>query len=156
MVGQTLATKPEEQYRALLESTAFGARRIVEAFNASGVPVEEFIVVGGLLRNPFLMQIYCDVLRLPISIITSGQGPALGSAIHAAVAAGAYPTVREAAAAMGRVERAAYTPNPRSADAYDKLYAEYLLLHDYFGRGANDAMHRLRAMRRAAKTEAAS
>ena len=93
------------------------------------------------------MQCYSDVLRMPISIIASEQGPALGSAIHAAVAAGAYPDVRAAGEAMGRVDRAAYTPDEAAADAYDALYAEYLLLHDYFGRGGNDVMKRLKAMR---------
>jgi len=150
VLGTTLTTRPEEIYRALFEATAFGTRTIVESFTASGVPVTEFIVAGGLLRNPFLMQVYCDVLRMPISIIASEQGPALGSAIHAAVAAGAYSDVHAAGAAMGKVERAAYTPNHEAADAYDLLYAEYTTLHDYFGRGGNDVMHRLKAMKRAA------
>jgi L-ribulokinase len=145
---QTLTTRPEEIYRALFEATAFGTREIVGAFNNAGVPVTEFIVAGGLLRNPFLMQVYSDVLRMPISIIGSAQGPALGSAIHAAVAAGAYPDVRSAADAMGKVTTAVYTPNEQSADAYDALFEEYSLLHDYFGRGGNDVMHRLKAMRR--------
>ena len=151
VVGQTLATRPEDTYRALLEATAFGTRVIVEAFEASGVPVTEFVVAGGLLKNRFLMQIYSDVTRLPLSTIASEQGPALGSAIHAAVAAGAYPDVRTAAAVMGKVDRAVYTPDEESSRAYDALYAEYLRLHDWFGRGGNDVMHRLRAIRRAAK-----
>ena len=78
VVGQTLATKPEDTYRALLEATAFGTRVIVEAFRDAGVPVDEFIVAGGLAKNPLLMQIYADVLRLPLSVIGSAQGPALG------------------------------------------------------------------------------
>jgi L-ribulokinase len=150
IVGQTLATSPADGYRALLEATAFGTRRIVQAFDESGVPVTEFIAAGGLLKNKHLMQTYSDVLRMPISTITSEQGPALGSAIHAAVAAGAYADIRAAAEAMGSVERATYSPDPANADAYDALYAEYLLLHDWFGRGGNDVMHRLRAMRREA------
>lgn len=148
--GSTLTTRTEEIYRALFEATAFGARRIVETFNSSGVPVTEFIVAGGLLRNPFLMQTYSDVLRMPISIIGSDQGPALGSAIHAAVAAGAYPDVRAAGTVMGKLDRAVYTPNEEAADAYDALYAEYSELHDYFGRGGNSVMHRLKAMKRQA------
>jgi L-ribulokinase len=150
LVGATLATKAEEVYRALFEATAFGARRIVETFNASGVPVTEYIVAGGLLKNPFLMQTYSDILRMPISTIASEQGPALGSAIHAAVAAGAYADIRAAADAMGKVNRAVYTPNAEAADAYDALYAEYTLLHDYFGQGGDDVMHRLKAIRKAA------
>jgi L-ribulokinase len=98
------------------------------------------------------MQVYSDVLRLPISTIASEQGPALGSAIHAAVAAGAYPDVRAAGAAMGKLDRAVYSPDEESAAAYDRLYAEYRELHDYFGRGGNDVMHRLRALRREALT----
>ena len=152
VLGTTLATRTEEVYRALFEATAFGTRTIVETFTASGVPVTEFIVAGGLLKNAFLMQVYSDVLRLPISTIASEQGPALGSAIHAAVAAGAYPDVRAAGAAMGKLDRDVYTPNEDSAAAYDRLYAEYRELHDYFGRGGNDVMHRLRALRREALT----
>jgi len=148
LLGATLTTRPEEIYRALLEATAFGARTIVETFNTSGVPVTEFIVAGGLLRNSFLMQTYSDILRMPISTIASDQGPALGSAIHAAVAAGAYPDVRAAGKAMGKLNKNVYSPNEESATAYDKLFAEYSLLHDYFGRGANDVMHRLKALRR--------
>jgi L-ribulokinase len=148
IVGQTLSTTAEEGYRALLESTAFGTRMIVETFRDAGVPVTEFIVAGGLLANSFLMQVYSDVTRLPLSVIDSDQGPALGSAIHAAVAAGAYASVGEASEAMGRVKRAVYTPNEDSAQAYDALYAEYVQLHDYFGRGTNDVMKRLKARRR--------
>jgi len=148
IVGLTLATRPEQVYRALLEATAFGTRTIVETFNKAGVPVTEFVVAGGLLKNPLLMQTYCDVLRMPISIIDSDQGPALGSAIHAAVAAGAYPDVRAAAEVMGKVIKGAYTPQDEDADAYDELFAEYSQLHDYFGRGTNDVMRRLKNRRR--------
>jgi L-ribulokinase len=110
--------------------------------------VTEFIVAGGLLSNPQLMQTYADVLRMPISTIASEQGPALGSAIHAAVAAGIYPDIRSAAAAMGALDRSAYTPNETDAVVYDHLFEEYLILHDWFGRGGNDVMKRLRALRR--------
>jgi L-ribulokinase len=147
IVGQTLATRPEDQYRALIEATAYGTRTIVEAFEGAGVPVTEFIVAGGLLRNRLIMQIYADVLRRPLSVIDSDQGPALGSAMHAAVAAGAYPDIRAAAAAMGKVRRGVYTPDAAAADVYDRLYAEYVLLHDHFGRGGNDVLHRLRELR---------
>ncbi len=147
IVGLTLATRAPDIYRALVESTAFGTRVIIDTFAASGVLVTEFVVAGGLLKDSFVMQVYADVLRRPLSAIVSDQGPALGSAIHAAVAAGAYPDVPAAAAAMGGKRDAVYRPDPASADVYDRLYAEYLLLHDYFGRGANEVMHRLRALR---------
>ncbi|WP_336213782.1 ribulokinase [Nonomuraea sp. LPB2021202275-12-8] len=154
IVGQTLATKPEDVYRALIESTAYGARMIVETFEKSGVPVEEFVVAGGLLKNRFLMQVYADVLRRPLSVIGSDQGPALGSAIHAAVAAGAYPDIEAAATAMGRRTEAAYEPDQARADAYDRLYAEYRNLHDHFGDG--QMLHRLRAIRNGAREGAPS
>jgi L-ribulokinase len=150
LVGQTLATRTEEIYRALLESTAFGTRKIIETFNASGVPVTEFIAAGGLIKNAFLMQTYSDILRMPISVLASSQGPALGSAIHAAVAAGAYPDVLVASESMGRLDEAVYVPNEANADAYDALYADYSELHDYFGRGANDVMKRLKTARKKA------
>jgi L-ribulokinase len=151
VVGLTLATRPEEVYRALLESTAFGTRRIIEAFEAAGVPVAELTVAGGLVQNGWLMQLYADVTRRDLAVVGSAQGPALGSAIHAAVAAGAYPDIHAAAAAMGGRQRAAYRPDPARAAAYDPLYQEYALLHDYFGRGQNDVMHRLREIRRKAR-----
>jgi L-ribulokinase len=147
IVGQTLATRPEDVYRALLEATAFGTRTIIDAFETAGVPVKELIIAGGLTKNALLMQIYADVTRRPLSIIGSAQGPALGAAMHAAVAAGAYPDIRAAAQAMGKVERGVYLPDPDRAAAYERLYAEYRVLHDYFGRGANDVMHRLRRLR---------
>lgn len=156
IVGLTLATKAEEIYRALLESTAFGTRRIIEAFTDAGVSIEEFVVIGGLLKNEFLMQLYADVIGRPLSTALSAQGPALGSAIHAAVAAGAYPDVPTAAEAMGNVRRHAYLPDARRQRAYNELYREYLRLHDYFGRpeqdGGNEVMHRLRDLRDAAAT----
>ncbi len=150
VIGLTLTTRPEDVYRALLESTAFGARVIVETFAASGVPVTEFIVTGGLQKNPLLMQIYADVLNMPLSVVTSTQGPALGSALHAAVAAGAYPDVPTAAKAMGRRQQNAFTPVAENVAAYDRLYTVYRELHDHFGRGASGAMRTLKAIRREA------
>ncbi|AYY11454.1 ribulokinase [Actinobacteria bacterium YIM 96077] len=148
VVGQTLSTRPEDTYRALLESTAFGTRTIVETFQQAGIPVTELVVAGGLLKNQFLMQVYSDITGLPLSTASSEQAPALGAAIHAAVAAGAYPDIRAAAGAMGKVARNVYTPDPGRQKSYDALFAEYTRLHDYFGRGGNDVMHRLREIRR--------
>lgn len=150
IVGQTLTTRAEDTYRALLEATAFGTRKIVETFADSGVPVTELVVAGGLLKNAFLMQLYADITRLPLSTIVSEQGPALGSAIHAAVAAGAYPDVRAAAQVMGRRVENAYLPDDARSAQYDELYREYLELHDHFGRGSNEVMHRLKELRREA------
>ena len=145
IMGLTLSTKPEEIYRAIVESTAFGARKIVQTFNESGVPVKEFIAAGGLIKNKFVMQIYADILNMPITIIKSAQGPALGSAIHAAVAAGAYKNVQSAAAAMGGVAQERYQPNPANSQVYSELYEIYNDLYESFGH--NGAMHSLRVMR---------
>jgi L-ribulokinase len=147
VVGLTLGTRAEDVYRALIEATAFGTRMIVETFEASGLAVDEFIVAGGLLKNPVVMQIYADVLRRPLHLADSDQGPALGAAMHAAVAAGLHADIHAAAAAMGKVRRDAYAPDADGADAYDDLYADYARLHDHFGRGGDDVMHRLRRPR---------
>ncbi|GEK79227.1 ribulokinase [Agrococcus baldri] len=147
VVGMTLATRAEDVYRALVEATAFGARRIVEAFRAGGVPVERFVAAGGLLRNERLMQTYADVLGMPIDVAGSEQAPALGAAIHAAVAAGAHPDISTAADAMGAVERDRYVPDPAAVAAYEAIYRDYLALHDAFGRGEELLMHRLKRRR---------
>jgi L-ribulokinase len=145
IVGQTLGTKPEDVYRALIEATAFGTRVILEAFAEAGVAVDELFVAGGLLKNPVVMQIYADVTRFPLHLIESDQGPALGAAMHAAVAAGLHPDIHAASEAMGKARRDAYVPDPERADAYDALYADYRALHDHFADGA--LMHRLRRPR---------
>jgi L-ribulokinase len=144
IVGLTLATHAEDIYRALIEATAFGTRVILDAFADAGLPVRELFAAGGLIKNPVVMQIYADVTRMPLHVIGSDHGPALGSAMHAAVAAGVHRDIRAAAAAMGKVTRDAYLPDERRAEAYDALYEHYLRLHDHFGRGGDDVMHRLR------------
>ncbi|MDR0395835.1 MAG: ribulokinase [Oscillospiraceae bacterium] len=155
MIGMTLATKPEEMYCALIEATAFGTRVIVENFRESGVPVDSFIAAGGVAsKNPTLMRIYADTLRMPIRIAGSAQGSALGSAIFGAVAAGAaaggYGSVLDASAKMGKLLDIVYEPIPSNADVYDKLYAEYKELHDWFGRGGSGAMKRLKRIKKEA------
>jgi L-ribulokinase len=147
IAGLTLATRPPDIYRALIEATAFGTRAIIDAFGSSSVPVTELVIAGGLTKNEAIMQIYADVTRRPLALIGSEQGPALGAALHAAVAAGAYADVPAAARVMGRKRAAVYQPDQASAGVYDEMYAEYMLLHDYFGRGGNEVMHRLRALR---------
>ena len=144
IVGQTLRTRPEDQYRALIEATAFGTRTIVDTFVAAGVEITEVVAAGGLLKNAFLMQLYADVLQLPIATVGSAQGGALGSAIHGAVAAGRYPDVPTAARSMGRRGEKTYLPNPGNAAAYDRLYRAYTRLHDWLGREYRDLMHDLR------------
>ncbi|CAG7619020.1 Ribulokinase [Paenibacillus solanacearum] len=155
IVGYTLQTKPEEVYRALLEATAFGTRKIIEAFQDGGVPVEQLYACGGLpQRNRLLMQIYADVTNREIKIADSKQTPALGAAMFGAVAAGSaaggYDSIVDAAQRMARVREETFKPIPAHVAVYDQLYAEYNRLHDYFGRGASDVMKRLKALREAA------
>jgi L-ribulokinase len=147
IVGLTLATRPAEIYRALIEATAFGTRVIVESFEQAGVPVEGIVACGGLPdRNPLLMQIYADVCGREIEVASSGQAPALGAAMFGAVAAGVHETIADAVRAMAAPPKLTYTPEPAHAATYDALYREYLRLHDLFGRGGDDVMRNLKAL----------
>ena len=152
LLGATLATKAEEIYRALIEATAFGTRVIVDAFEAHGVPVNELVACGGLPeKNRLLMQIYSDVTGREFKVTASKQTPALGSAMFGAVAAGlgagGYDTIFEAARHMARLKEETYTPIPEHRAVYDELYAEYVRLHDYFGRGGNNVMKTLKKIK---------
>ncbi len=156
IAGMSLVTKPEEIYRALREATAYGTRMIIETFEENGVPVNEFYAAGGIAeKNPFVMQIYADVINREIKISGSPQAPALGSALFGALAAGkdagGFDTVQEAAAVMAKVKDYTYKPVKENVEIYDRLFAEYRVLHDYFGRGANDVMKRLKAIRKEVK-----
>lgn len=149
VVGETLQTRPEDRYRALLESSVFGARVIIENFESHGVPIHEIRAAGGLLKDPFLMQMYADITRRPISVATVAQAGALGSAIHGAVAAGAYPTVVQAADAMGGVQERAYVPHAEAAERYDRLFDLYRRLYALMGE-RDETMHELKHIRREA------
>jgi L-ribulokinase len=151
LVGATLSTRPEDTYRALIEATAFGTRKIIETFDAAGVSVDEFVAAGGLLGNPVLMQIYSDVINRPISLLDSAQGPALGSAIYASVAAGVHSDVETAAAKMGKCRERAYVPDRGHAETYDRLYRVYSALHDWFGRDRRELMRELQSLRNEAR-----
>lgn len=159
ILGMTLQTKPEEIYRALIEATAYGTRKIVETFRQNGVAVDEFYASGGISqKDPMTMQIYADILKIPVKIAGSLQGPALGSAIFGAVAAGAenggYDNIFKAAEKMGSLKDIVYMPIDENSAVYDKLYSEYEILHDYFGRGTNDVMKRLKEIKKEQKNNA--
>ena len=148
MLGMNLATRAPEIYRALIEATAFGTREIIEAFEARGVEVRELVAAGGLPeKNALLRQIYADVTGRTFKLSGSAQAPALGSAMHAAVAAGIYPDIQAAAEKMGKLKDAVVAPIAENQQMYDRLYQEYRTLYDYFGRGANDVMKRLKAIK---------
>ncbi len=157
IMGMTLQTKPEDIYRALIEATAFGTRKIVETFRENGVPVDEFYAAGGIAqKNPVIMQIYSDVLNMPVKISGSNEGPALGSAIFAAVAAGSenggYDSVSEASDVMGKLKDTFYAPVYENVEVYNKLYKEYCILHDYFGK-ENNMMKRLKKIKNSLRQE---
>jgi L-ribulokinase len=152
LVGATLATKPEDIYRALIEATAYGTRVIVEAFDNNDVAVNEIVACGGLPeRNELLMQVYADVTGREIRVAGTTQAGAVGSAMFAAVAAGknagGYDSIFEAARHMARLQDVVYRPIRAHKAVYDQLFAEYQKLHDYFGRGENDVMKRLKALK---------
>ena len=152
MLGMTLATKPEEMYRALIESTAYGTRVIIDDFNAHGVPIKEIVAAGGLPeRNKLLMQIYADVIGLPISQTRTIQGGAFGSAMYGSVAAGAkaggYDSIFEASQHIAHLREEVFKPIPQHQKIYEELYREYVILYDYFGRGANDVMKHLKRLK---------
>ncbi|MEA2711085.1 MAG: L-ribulokinase, partial [Phycisphaerales bacterium] len=133
-LGLTLATKPEQLYRALIEATAFGARWIVETLRESGVPVRRFVASGGLAnKNPLLMQIYTDVIGEKINLAESDQSVALGAAILGCLAAGeavtGYAQVSQAIHAMARQrEDLVYRPDLQARKEYDRLYELYRAL----------------------------
>ncbi|HHV98777.1 MAG TPA: ribulokinase [Clostridiaceae bacterium] len=156
IVGCTLLTKPEEIYRALIEATAYGTRMIIETFQNNGVPITELYAAGGIAeKDELMMQIYSDVTNMEIRISASAQTPALGAAMFGAVAAGkergGYDTIIDAAKIMAKVKEKYYKPIPENVAVYNKLYEEYKILHDYFGRGGNDVMKRLKEIRKAAR-----
>lgn len=158
MLGMTLRTTPAEQYRALAESTAYGARTILELFERAGMEVSEIVACGGIAqKNPFMMQLYADVLGRPIRVADSLQTSALGAAILAAVAARAYPSLPEAVRRMTGGGTKVYRPNQANETAYQALYEEYATLSAYFGQGENDVMKRLllrgKQVRRRRETE---
>ncbi len=147
LLGMTLQTKPEEIFRALIEATAFGLRVIAGHLRQCGVPVEKLLATGGISRkNALMMQICADVLNLPIHVINTDQGAALGSAIYAARAAGIYAGLPAAVRAMAAPVKKVYLPVPDHTVTYGRLFMEYKNLHDLFAE--NGMMKRLRQIRK--------
>jgi L-ribulokinase len=155
LVGLTLQTQPHEIYRALLESTAYGMRRVVETFEAGGVAVHEIIACGGLAeRSPLLMQITADVMDREILVSQVPHASAVGAAIYAAAAARAGGDgIAEIIERMGHRNVLRYRPDPEAHRIYNRLYEEYLELARHFGEGGSSVMKRLRALRMAVRQE---
>jgi L-ribulokinase len=152
LVGLTVTTEPHEIYRALLEAAAYGTRRVIETFEAGGVPVHEVHACGGLAeRNPLLLQLMADVLDREVLVAAVPHASAVGAAIYAAAAAGptrgGYASMDEAVRRMGGHERTRYRPRREAVPTYAALYADYRELSRYFGEGGSDLMTRLRRLR---------
>lgn len=150
IVGQTLHTTRAEIYRALVEATAFGARAIIERMQEYDVSIERVVCCGGIAeKNDLFMQIYADVIGMPMLTAGSSQTPALGAAIAAAVAAGkkvgGYDDFEAAQARMTSPGTKVFVPNPKAHATYDELYVLYRQLHDRFG--ADALMKRLLVIR---------
>ncbi len=148
IVGQTLYTTRAEIYRALIEATAFGARAIIERLREYGVKLDRVVASGGIAeKNPLLLQIYADVTGCAMEVVNSSQSCALGSAVAAAVLAGAHPDFVAAQQAMTSVRPERYVANDGNRAVYDELYALYRQLHDSFG-GLNKSADLGRLMKR--------
>jgi L-ribulokinase len=148
VVGFTLDTTPAHLYRALLESTAFGTRRIVDALGAAGVKVHELVAVGGLaLKSPVLMQALADISEMPVRVPVGEQHAARGAALYAAVAAGVFADIAEAAQALAPPVHRVYRPDPAAVSRYRALYQLYGWLHDRLGVEAPHLLHELKASR---------
>lgn len=142
IIGMTLATRPEDIMRALVESTAFATRVIFDAHEKAGVPIKRVIAAGGIAKkDPFTTQLFADVLGINIEVPKSKLSSSLSSAIHAAIASGCDPdkTVKQMSTPIEKV----YVPNPEAKSVYDELYAEYVKLYDFFGRDQDSVMKRL-------------
>ena len=148
LVGLNLNTKPEDIYRAMIEATAFGTKVIIETYETSGIRIEELYACGGLISNPLLLQIYADITSRTIKVAASAQTTALGAAILGAVSAGpengSFSTYSNTISKMTQPAKAIYQPNQENQRIYEKLYRNYILLHDYFGRERLSIMRELK------------
>lgn len=151
ILGMTLHTRPEDIYRALIEATAFGLRTIIDRFTDSGLTVSTLTATGGIAeKNPFLMQVYSDVLCREIKLAGATQGAALGSAIYAACAAGCYSSITAASEALAPSCKKVYVPSPEASERYDFLYEKYKELYETFGK-STELMHALTQFKKEVK-----
>jgi len=152
IVGMTLQTKPEEIYRAIIESTAFGTRLIVENFINNGIEINNMFACGGLSRkSKTVMQIFSDVLGMEIKVSASHQTSALGASMYGAVAAGmsrgGYDSIFDAAKKMSHIKPESFKPNMNNYWVYSRIFEEYKKLHDLFGRNGLDVMKVLKKIK---------
>jgi L-ribulokinase len=146
-MGLTLQTRPEQIYRACVEATAMGTRKIIESYTKNAIPIHEIVVCGGLVKQDWILQIYSDVCGLPLKVASSSQAVALGAAIFGALAAEggvARDHLENRIVRMTKPSTRTYKPETESKAIYDKLYSVYRSVHDYFGIQKPDLMKSLR------------
>lgn len=132
IAGLNLGSDAPRIFRALVEATAFGAKKIVDRFTDEGVPINAVIAIGGIpKKSPFVMQVTADILNMPIKVVASEQACALGSAMAAATACGLYAKIEDAQKAMGSGFEKIYQPNPDNAAKYQEIYDHYSKLGDF-------------------------
>ena len=149
ILGLTLQTEAHEIYRALLESIAFGNRRIVENFIEGGIAITEIVACGGIaVRSPLTMQLFADISGLRVRVPDSDEIPARGAALFGAVAAGHYEDIFAAIEATRPEDRRIYEPDPKAKEVYDRVYAIYRELYGLLGSDRAALLHDLKHMRR--------
>jgi L-ribulokinase len=145
LFGLTLQTTREQIYRALLESIAFGNRRIIENFEQHGLKLNEIVACGGIAeKSPLTMQLLADTSGLRVSVPASSQIPARGAALFGALAAGAFPDIAGAIAATRPRTARRYDPEPTAKAIYDEVYAIYRDLYETLGRSQVELLHGLK------------
>jgi L-ribulokinase len=148
VIGLTLQSTPEQVYRALLESIAFGNRRIMENFEQHGLALSEIVACGGIAeKSPLMMQLIADTSGRPVHIPASNEVPARGAALFGALAAGLYEDIGAAIEATSPATVRTYTPDPAATAIYDRVYDIYSGLHDTLGRSQVEWLHGLKRIR---------
>jgi len=148
IAGLTIHTLPEEIYRALIESTAYGTRRIIELYENSGASVSAIYAAGGIsAKNELLLQIYADVTGKEVKVCSVKEASAYGMAIYAAVNKNGYSSFTEAINKLGRTKEKTYKPNAVNATVYNRLYTEYEKLCVYFAEGGTDTVGVLKQLK---------
>jgi L-ribulokinase len=148
IIGLTLRTRPEEIYRALLESIAFGNRRIIDNFTEHGIALTEIVANGGIAeKSPLTMQLIADVSGRPVHVPDSSLIPARGAALFGAVAAGLYDGIGAAIAATRPPDAHVYEPRPAATEIYDRVYPIYRSLYELLGRSEVELLHGLKRIR---------
>jgi L-ribulokinase len=148
LFGLTLHTERAEIYRALLESIAFGSRRIMDNFEEHGLELSRVVACGGIAeRSPLMMQLLADTSGREVHVPETSEIPARGAALFGAVAAGAYPDIEHAIDATRPERVRTYHPDATAKRTYDRVYEIYRTLYDMLGRSEVRLLHELKRIR---------